>query len=134
VQENIDAWQEEMTAIGKPKNHPMLSPEWQDFTLAEALGLQLIANGQLVGGVAARFHDLGQETLGEYWARSYRRMYGQGQSVPVHTPARRAAYDVKGRVVYLGELFINKDFRGDGISALVMHYLFLLCAVRWRDG
>jgi GNAT superfamily N-acetyltransferase len=134
VTEDLDGWQARMIEIGKPSNHPMMSPQWHDFAHPEAFGVQLSANGNLVGGVAARYHDLGQETLGQYWGRSYKRLYGNGADIPVHSPARKAATEVTGKVVYLGELFVTPDFRSTGGAALVMNYLFLLCAIRWKPS
>lgn len=134
--EDIEKWEAELVMLGKRPNHPMISPGWHDFTFPEAFGLIFQRDGASIGGVAARFHDLGREPLGAYWARSYKRLYGGGEFIPVESPAMRASRDVIGKVVYLGELFITKEERKEAgdLSALVMNYLFLLCAVRWRPN
>ena len=131
--QSIDDFEGRVTALGKPENHPMLSPRWHDFLHSDAFGLILRSDGRDVGGVAARFTDLRDESLADYWARTYRRAYGSGASCPVRSPAPIVRNQMSGKIVYVGEMFIIPDMRGmKHLSALLVRYLQVLSAITWR--
>lgn len=128
---DLREFEKEMAAIGKPENYPMISPEWHDFASGDAVGLLLKNEGNVVGGVAARFLNLGSDSLAEHWHQSYRRLY-PGSVDPVESRVS-AAKTMRGRLVYEGELYLHPDWRGARVNLpAVSHYMHVLCALKWK--
>ncbi|OSQ45618.1 hypothetical protein [Marivita geojedonensis] len=121
-----------MSAIGKQSITPMLSSAHHDLSKDHAVWLMLRKDGEDIGGVAARHDTLRSETLSEYWARSYGRLYkGKGRLRPV-PEVHRACDELSGQVVYMGEFFITKEMRGSRhLLSLYTHILFSYCQLRW---
>lgn len=133
VTSDLREFERELAAIGKPENYPMISPQWHDFATGDALGLMLQSNGKTIGGVAARFLDLGSDSLADHWESSYRRLY-PGQGDPIKSRVS-AAKSMRGRLVYEGELFLQKDWRNAAIELpAAIHYMHVLCALKWRPA
>lgn len=130
--QDISEFTRRMREAEKPDAHPMLSPSWHDFTSGDFMSLTFVRDGVDIGGVAARFIDLGQEPLSDYWARTYTRLYGVDQS-PVMDMAPLIQREICGRIVYLGEFYIKKGARGEpGVSAVILRYLQCIVALTWR--
>lgn len=131
VTSDLGAFEVELASAGKPENYPMISPKWHDFASGDALGLILQAHGETIGGVAARFLDLGEDSLADHWESSYRRFY-PGCDDPVKSRVA-AAQKMRGRMVYEGELFLRKDWRGEQVNLpAITHYVHVLCALKWK--
>ena len=127
---DITKFENRMLEIGKKRNHAMISPSWHDFTQPEVFGLILKKDGRDVGGVAARHTDIGRESLAEYWQRSYQRLYGEGEVSPVHSAAPIAQHSMRGRIVYLGELYLSRPVRGTPfLTSSVLRYHQALAAI-----
>lgn len=122
-----------MHTIGKKSVTPMLSCDHHDLSKDHAVWLILRKDGRDIGGVAARCDTLISETLSEYWARSYARLYrGQGRLRSVSN-THRACDEIKGNVVYTGEFFIAPEMRGSRhLLSLYTHLLFTYCQMRWN--
>ncbi|UWR74097.1 hypothetical protein [Phaeobacter inhibens] len=132
---NITEFQTRMARIGKAENHPMLSPDWHDFTSIEAFGIVFRIDGDDVGGVAARFIDIGDDSLARHWSATYSRLYNSGAGSPVTSFSNAAAREISGKIVYLGELFLNTANRKGRVNwRLVFHYLFSLAHLKWRPA
>lgn len=128
---DMRAFEEAMEAIGKPYRHPMISSEWHDFASDDAFGLMLVQDGQHIGGVAARVLDLGRDSLAEHWEASYRRLY-PGVADPIRARVS-AASEMRGRLVYQGELWVHPEWRGGAVNlSAAMYYLHVLSALKWR--
>ena len=100
--------------IGKPYLTPQLSPNWHEFT--EETAFWLIAeemDGAPVAMMGVRLDQLGGETLADYWVRQLTRLLGEEKKSPIDTrhfpPVGR---QIKGNVVYFGDLFIKPSGRG----------------------
>lgn len=135
IEESSDfaACEARMRAIGKMSVTPMLSSDYHDLSRDNAAWLILQKDGHDIGGVAARHDLLISETLSNYWARSYARLYkGKGalRAVP-DTP--RPCDEIRGKVVYTGEFFIASEMRGSRhLLSLYTHLLFSYCHLRWH--
>lgn len=133
VTTSIEDFEERLACAEKLPNHPMISPSWHDFSPTEVFALVFRVDGQDIGGVAARFIDLGESSLADHWARSYKRLYGGMLETPVHNFSSIPRNEISGRIVYLGELFLKQEFRDRSLNwRAVFHYLFSLCFLRWR--
>lgn len=128
--EDLRRFEINMSDLGKPGVHPMISSAWHDFSAGDAVGFQLRVNGVCAGGLAARFLDLGRGQLCDHLRSSYMRYYGKN-SAEVVTDFNSAT-EFGGRVVYLGELFVVPECRGLISWGYVFHYIFTLCALRWN--
>lgn len=130
---DIRNFESRMVDVGKPPNHPMISPKWHDFSSSEAFAIVFRKDNQDVGGVAARHLDLGEDSLAQHWATSYARLYQTGAEAPVERFSSVAKWEISGKVVYLGELFLKKGNRDGSICwRLIFHYLFVLCHLKWH--
>ncbi len=130
---DLGEFEKRLCEAGKVAAHPMISPDWHDLTAANSLGLILTLDGVDVGGVAAMFVDLGAGSLADYWGRSYRRLYADGEKTPVFDPAPFIERNISKRVVYLGELFLKPGVRGvPGVSASAVKYIQALSALSWQ--
>jgi hypothetical protein len=131
--EDIELFEASLRDIGKKENYPMLSPRWQEIPKGHAFGLILSdPDGNVIGGVAARYVDLGKGTLADHIKSTYKRIYGGGVRDAVEVRAE-IAYEVRGTVVYLGELYLDKNWqRGRVNTSALLFYMQYLCVMKWR--
>ncbi len=129
---DLRLFEESMEELGKRENYPMISAAWHDLSSSDAFGLLINRAGQgPVGGVAARHLNLGRDSLQEHWESSYARLY-PGDVPPISGGAAIASR-MRGRIVYLGELFLCEEWRGGRVNLpAVMHCLHALVALKWR--
>ncbi|MFP7672882.1 hypothetical protein ACG74X_05940 [Marivita sp. S0852] len=121
--------EQRMTAIGKAGFTPMLSSDFNDLSKDHAGWLILHRDGRDIGGVAARLDSLNRESLSEFWARSYGRMYNGSGALKMS----RNCDEIAGKVMYMGEFFIAKEARGSRhLLSLFTHLLFAYAALRWQ--
>lgn len=131
---SIIDFERRMAALGKPPNHPMMSPKWHDMSPVDSFAIMFEVDGQEIGGVAARCLDLGEDALAKHWQETYSRMYTNGETSPVSGFSGAASREIRGRVVYLGELFLAEGWRKGVVDwRLVFHYLFALSYLKWRS-
>lgn len=125
-------FEKSMQEIGAGDSHPMISTSWHDLSTADGFGLEVWVDGKLAGGLAARHHDLGRAALAEHWADSYKRLYGGGETTPVSNFCAAARGEIRGRIVYLGQLYLEEKYRGTGINlGLILHYMHALSVQKW---
>lgn len=133
IVDDIRRFESRMADVGKPPNHPMISPRWHDFSSSEAFAIVFRKGDQDVGGVAARHLDLGEDSLAQHWETSYARLYQSGEGTPVDRFSSVAKREISGKVVYLGELFLKQGNRDGSICwRLIFHYLYVLCYLKWK--
>lgn len=85
-------------------------------------------NGVPVGTMAARYDivqgwDLAR-FIREYWARAYTNI--DGDAVDIKEDSLEYAKGIQGPWVYIGEGFVQSDFRKRGISRILIQILILL--------
>ncbi len=136
IEESSDfkACEERMRDIGKRSITPMISSEHNDLSKDHAVWLILRKDGADIGGVAARHDTLVSETLTDFWARSYGRLYKNKGSLRPTASNSRAHDEISGQVIYMGEFFIAKQMRGSRhLLTLYTHLLFTYCQLRWKS-
>lgn len=98
--------------VEKPYLVPVNDPYLNDFTYQNCMWLRLSRGGKTVGVVCSRMDDTGDESVGDFWARTYRRHYKDEYGDPVFRFMDNDLLGgMSGKVVYLGDLAISKDFR-----------------------
>lgn len=123
-----------MQAIGKRSITPMISSDYNDLSMDDAVWLLLKKDGKDIGGVAARIDSLYSETLSQFWERSYMRLYGRDWLSKQLSELSHSHDEISGRVVYMGEFFIERSMRGSRhLLSLFTHTLFTYCQLRWSS-
>jgi hypothetical protein len=130
---DLRVFADRMGAIGKQDNHPMLNPNRQVILEHQAFGLILRRGDADIGGVASRFINLGATTLSEYWEQEYRVLYGDGITSPTGFPSPLAKAEIRGRIGYLGELYLVRPERGlPGVTPAILRYIQCVAFAQWN--
>lgn len=118
---------------GRGQQTPMMSIARNDFTLGNAFWLFLMVDGKCVGGCAAHMIDLREESFDNYLRRTSKEQYQRDED-PIDTIAEPVGQEIRGRVVYIGELELHPEFRGR-LRALTAYTKVMqaLIAVKWPD-
>lgn len=111
---------------------PIMSPAHNDFSQGNCFWTLLMQKGEVVGGIAARLDTLGTESLGSFWRRQSKRVYGAGETDQLVYVSDFIDNEVRGDVVYFGDLVLGKEHRGRGdhLRYFTM-YCQMLAAVMW---
>ncbi|MEM8812255.1 MAG: hypothetical protein AAGF59_06510 [Pseudomonadota bacterium] len=75
-------------------------------------------NGGLIAAVAAKLEDLGPMNAADYWKMHLPRVYRENARRPIEfEPAQsRAAANLKGRLVYVGDAYASPELRKSGLA------------------
>ncbi len=111
-----------LESLGKPYVTPHLSPNRNDFTQTNSFWMLVEKDGVVVAAGGVRLEDLGQESVGHYWDRLYKRQSGHG----VKRVANPLLNELSGKLAYLGDLHLKEGHRG---SRTLLHYSAILCHV-----
>ena len=118
---------------GRQKQSPMLSISRNDFAHGDAFWLFLMRDGEAVGGCAAKFSDLRDEPFDAYLRRTSKAQYGR-KSDPIATVAGPIVEDLRGRLIYVGELELHPEHRGKvNLLFAFMRLLHGLAADMWSE-
>jgi hypothetical protein len=122
--------------MDKPYLTDFLSPRKNDFFESNCFWLILRApEGSASGMVGARIDDTGREPLSAYAARKLRNLFPEEAEVPVR-PDRlpRIAQEIRGRVVYTGDLFVGPGLRTTNRQMLRTLVLLLYSTIhlKWQ--
>ncbi len=118
--------------LEKPYITPYLSPGYNDFTWSSSFWFVVRCEGRLVAMGGVRFDDIGDEPIAEYWTRIFARHYGPGKPGEIHSIAKPITEKVKGKLAYMGDLYVAKDWRGKRSyikDAMVICHLIV--SLRW---
>lgn len=123
--------------MDKPYLTDFLSPQKNDFFEANCFWLILRdGDGAASGMIGARIDETGNEPLSSYSVRKLRNMFPEESDIPVH-PDRlpRIAEQIKGRVVYIGDLFFGHRLRTTNRQLLRTFLMLHYCTIhlKWRD-
>ena len=112
-------------AIGKGYMTKVLDPLNNDFTGANSIWQLVKFKGEAVAMGGARMDDLGDESLLDFLPRSISRQYAKDNRIQSVSPLLR---EVTGKVVYLGDMYAAKAFRGsvDNLKAAVQLFQITL--------
>ena len=116
---------------GRPRQNPMHAISRNDFTKEDAFWLFLTHNGRVVGGTAACRYDLRQDSFEDFLRRTSAQQYGRSE--PIQSIAKPIREHVEGQLIYLGELQLHPDFRGNiVILTAFFRMLKALSALKWE--
>lgn len=117
---------------GREAQTPMMSLLRNDFTEETAFWLFLYKEGEVVGGIGAKYEQLGRESFGAYLRRTSRAQYGR-DSDPIAEIAEPAEALIGGNIVYIGELEFRREHRGNlKLLEAFMRVHQGLCALKWN--
>ena len=118
---------------GRPAQSPMLALSRNDFSQGDAFWLFLMKDGSAVGGCAARFFDLKSESFESYLRRTSQQQY-QRSTDPIESVARPVGQEMGGKMIYMGELQLHEDHRGNiAVVGSFVKLLQAIAAIKWPD-
>lgn len=103
------------------------------YTPQNAFYIKALNGGELVALIAARFDDLGQQTLDVHLTKYWRRCYPgkAGPKVELAKQQPRFMREISGRVAYLGELWVKPEWRGKRIHEYLVPLTTATAMQRW---
>lgn len=133
VEQDFETVPKIIETIGKPYLTPKMSPFYNDFTGENCFWLLLKKDDQVVAAAGARLDDLGTGSITEYWRRTMRRHYGQGETEMVTQIAPPLEQDLKGRLVYFGDLYFSRS-AGRSLKTVRRFVLIghMISALKWN--
>jgi hypothetical protein len=122
-----------IAASGKDYLTPFSSPDHNDFTDGNCIWLcGSDGEGPVMLG-AARLEDLGPEPIDQYWPRVFQRAYPSSSQPRIDRISPSISGEVGGRLVYFGDLFVAKRFRGARENLQMFTAIgHLLCSLKWE--
>lgn len=109
--------------IEKPLLTPVLAPKQHDFTQENAFWLVAWDHDVPAMIIGARLEALGTEPIETYWKRTSRRHYPSGGRDTIVAVAPEVNNELRGRLGYIGDLFVQKTHRGH--SQLLESFMML---------
>lgn len=97
-----------VASLGKPYLTPLLDPQKNDFTSSNCMWLIVERSGRPVALGGVRLDEIGDDDAEEFLNRTYSRHYPGGLS-RIAEPLKEI---LKGRVCYVGDLFVDPKERG----------------------
>ncbi len=133
VEQDFDRVPKIIEAIGKPYLTPKMSPFFNDFTAENCFWLRLEKDGETVALAGARLDDLGDGSITEYWRRTMRRQYGNGEVEMVTQVASPLERELKGRLAYFGDLHFSRA-AGRSLKTVRRFVLIghMITALKWN--
>ncbi len=127
---------ETVAEMDKPYLTEFMSPRKNDFFESNCFWLILRdARGAASGMVGARMDETGMEPLSSYSARKLRNLFPEEADEPIR-PDRlpRIAQEIRGRVVYTGDLFVGAGLRTTNRQMLRTLVLLLYSTIylKWQ--
>lgn len=123
----------ELSAIaGKDYLTPLSSPNHNDFTQENCICLCAWSGETPVIFGVARLEDIGGEPIAEYWERSLARAYPSSGNRRIRDVAPEITDRVSGRLVYFGDLYVMKGWRGGRVALRAFTAIgHLLVSLKW---
>lgn len=120
--------------MGKEGLTPKLSGGFNDFTQESGFWLFMKERGgEYLTSLAARYDNVGRESMGDYMIRTMRRHYPHasgGETILQFTDALPPGFH--GRMAYIGELYVRPDKRGSRQRLRYFLMLMHTCiAAKW---
>lgn len=124
----------ELPEIRKTIISPNFLYRGNDFSDGNAYWLTLRTDGKLAAVIGARIEHLGDQGLGAYLHNSLRRMYAPSAERVVQNQA--PIFDqIRGDVVYFGDLFIKEENRGSrSVLMCFVHLHQALSFMKWPSA
>lgn len=117
---------------GDAKINVYLDPHLTPLTAANAFWL-FIRNreGEIVGKLASRIDDVGEEPWGEYASRVLRCIYRENNGAPTHSRWPNITYELRGRIIYFGDAYFIPSAQHSGIAPLLFSLYYLVTILEW---
>lgn len=133
---DFDQAMETIANMGKPDLTDFLSPRENDFFESNCFWLFLHAADSAPSGmIGARIDETGSEPLSSYSRRKLRNLFPEESDVPIR-PDRlpRIAQEIRGRVVYIGDLFLGHQLRTTNRQLLRTFLMLHYCTIhlKWQ--
>lgn len=125
--------EQQLPNIGKHLVSPTLRADFNDFSEARAFWLTLSRDGELVGLMGMRLDDLGREAVDGFWQRAFERQYKSAAGTHVKLELPQVVRTIKGRIVYMGDLYFAKKIRGNRPNLMCyLHLAHAVCFLKWQ--
>lgn len=133
AEDDFETIQNKVFGFGKPFQSPPFDNLRNDFTRGQAFWAFLMKDGERVGGLAAQCQDLRGEPFDKFLIRTARGQYGGGQTaIEWVSPAATAM--IQGKIIYVGELFVNENARGSRrVLTAYARLSLILMKMTWPD-
>jgi len=119
--------------IGKHLVSPTLRADLNDFSEARAFWLTLSIDTELVAVMGMRLDDLGRDAVDSFWQRAFARHYKSEVGTNVTLELPQVVRMIKGRIVYMGDLYFAKKVRGSRPNLMCyLHLAHALCFLKWQ--
>jgi len=129
----FEALEAQMPELGKSLISPTMRLSENDFTSANAFWISLTIKDELVGVMGMRLDDLGSDDVDTFWERAFERHYRNSPAVKIRLELPQVVRLVRGRIVYMGDLFFAPKIRGDRPNLMsFVHLAHCLCFLKWR--
>lgn len=133
---------ETIKALEKPYTTSQLHPDLNDFSSTNAFWLNIYSGadpgandlGKLVGTSGARCDRIREGEFPAFFEDQLKRLYGGTEMVPLKSTDHPPEFaDMRGTIVYLGDFFVLKDFRGSGFDKRFYTLLLYITAMMQWD-
>lgn len=124
---------EEFKNICKLRDNPSVGAhsdgELFEFTDGNSFFMAVYdGDDNLVATVAAMYDDLKKTNLAQIWQRRLPRLYG-GKIRKIRSPS---AFDISGKIVYLGDFWVQKGYPSNGLGLLLPRLSLLYSLNKFR--
>lgn len=131
---------EAQVRLMSPKRNLELTPHFSTaentFTTREAFWIGVWYEGRCIGVVASKLQSTGEETLGSFVQRYWKRVYRAGSTVDFKFGEwqQDALSDYKGDLIYSGEFRVHPDYRGMQFAESMAMFLRVYSFLRWESA
>lgn len=128
--------------LDKPYTTHQLHPDLNDFNSTNAYWLNIHSTadaapgelGKLVGTSGARCDRIREGEFAGFFEDQLKRLYGGTKAVPLKTTDHPPEFaEMHGAIVYLGDFFVLKDYRGAGFDKRFYTLLLYITAMMQWD-
>lgn len=89
-------------------------------------------DGEPVSVQAAKLEDLRDRSLGQFWQQQQKRMFvDPAPHAELGDDHAHDAFNMRGRIVYHGNLWLRRDARGQGLAEALTQLGFLVSVLKW---
>ena len=128
--------------LEKPYTTHQLHPDLNDFSSTNAFWLNIYHQGQpgpeaqlkLVGTSGARCDRIREGEFVSFFEDQLKRLYGGAEAIPLKSTDHPPEFaEMRGTIVYLGDFFVLKEFRGAGFDKRFYTLLLYITAMMQWD-
>jgi len=117
--------------LGKDSFTPKLSHDFNDFIEQNAFWLFMKESGEYTASVAARFDNIGRESMSQYLRRTMARHYPHQGGDTLTNVADALPAGFHGGLAYIGELYVGENARGSRRKLRSFMMMQVMIATKW---